>query len=90
MMFFVIFFCSPLYFLLRQKWMGFIINSVLYGLALLFLLTFFLAFMTPVFWMFAVAHAGWVLRDEMMQNHANAVGTAVAMQMQQQRDQQSA
>ena len=35
MMYLCIIFASPLYFLVRKKWGGFVLNSILYGIACL-------------------------------------------------------
>ena len=84
MMYLCIIFISPVYFLARKKWGGFILNSILYGLACLFVLTFVFAFVGVVFWMLAVGHAGFVYRKELVAVQADLIATKMAEKMQNQ------
>jgi hypothetical protein len=68
----------PLYFVLRKKWGAFALNAILYGIAWLFVLTIFLIFVAPIFWLLAVGHAGWHLRKEIMVEHAELIATKMA------------
>lgn len=77
MMYFVIIFISPLYFLLRKKWGGFILNSILYLLAIA---TIFLFGIGIVFWCLAVGHAFWHLRKEAMVEQAELIAKKMAEQ----------
>lgn len=76
-----IIFVSPAYFLTRQKWGGFILNSVFYGLAVLCLLSIIGAFIAPLFWILAVGHASFAYRKELMHEHATAIATEMAKKM---------
>ena len=76
MMYLTIIFISPLYFLIRKKWGGFILNSILYLLAI-FTIIFFVGF---VFWVLAVGHAGWHLRKEHMVEQAELIAKKIAEQ----------
>jgi hypothetical protein len=81
MTFLCIFFISPLYFLSRKKWGGFIINSFFYGIACVLVLTMALIFVAPFFWLIAVAHAGWYNRNERTVAHADLLATKMAEKM---------
>ena len=85
MMFFVVLFAPPLYFLWRKRIGGFLLNSFFYGLACLFLISIIGAFIAPFFWLLAVTHAGWYLRKEMtsqiIQEQAEAIATKMAEKM---------
>lgn len=81
MMYLIVIFIPPLYFAIRKKWGAFILNSILYGLALFCLLVFVLWFVVPFFWMLAVGHASWHLRREMMVEQAELLATKMAEKM---------
>ena len=83
MMYLCVIFMPPLYFLARQKWGGFVLNSVLYSLAWLLLITLLAAVISPIFWLLAVGHAGWHLRKEMMVEHAELIATKMVEKMNQ-------
>ena len=83
MMYLCIIFASPIYFLIRKKWGAFILNSILYVLACLCVLTIVLIIFGVVFWALAVGHAGWHLRKELMVQHADLIATKMAEKMQQ-------
>lgn len=69
MMYLAVIFISPLYFLIRKKWGGFILNSILYLLAVF---TIFFG-VGLIFWALAVGHAGWYLRKEGMVEQAELI-----------------
>lgn len=77
MMYLAVIFISPLYFLIRKKWGGFILNSILYLLAVLTILVFGLGL---IFWALAVGHAGWHLRKEGMVEQAELIAKKMAEQ----------
>ena len=83
MMYLCIMFISPVYFLVRKKWGPFILNSILYGLACLCILSVVGIMFAPLFWILAVGHAGWHLRREMMTQHAELIATKMAEKMRQ-------
>ena len=68
-MLFVILFLSPVYFLIRRKWFSFVVNLALYILAFATLVF----FVGPIFWLLAVAHAGWHYRKYEMHEHAKMI-----------------
>ena len=75
MMYLVCIFVSPLYFLIRKKWGGFIINSILWVLAWLTILLFGLGIF---FWFVAAVHAIWNLREDLMRQQAQMIAEEIA------------
>ena len=73
-----IIFIPPLYFMMRGKWGGFFLNSILYGLAVLCVLSLVGMVVAPVFWLLAVGHASWHLRSEVMGEQADLIATKLA------------
>ena len=71
MMYLAIIFCSPLYFMVRGKWGAFTLNALMYGCAVLLLVTFIGAFLAPLPWILGVGHAMWHFRHEMMEEQAS-------------------
>jgi len=69
-MYFVIIFIPPLYFAIRKKWGGFIVNLILMILAAV---TMPLAFIGFIFWIFAIGHATFHYRRELMEKHAELI-----------------
>lgn len=76
-----ILFLSPAYFLSRKKWGGFFLNSILYGIACLCLISIVGAVVAPLFWLLAVGHASFSCRKEQMERHADLVATKMAEKM---------
>jgi len=76
-----IIFIPPLYFMIRGRWGGFLLNSFLYGLALLCVLSIVGMPAAVVFWLLAVGHASWHLRRELMEEHADLIATKMAEKM---------
>lgn len=68
------FFCSPLYFLSRKKWGGFVFNLTLYLFAILL---FFVFFIGVIPWAIGVAHASWHIRDELMHRQAELIARQI-------------
>jgi hypothetical protein len=81
MMYLCIIFAPPVYFLARKKWGGFILNSILYGMAVLFAATIVLFIVGVVFWALAVGHAGFTYKREMLERHAELMATKMAEKM---------
>ncbi len=84
MIYLVALFISPLYFAIKGKWGGFILNSIFYGIALLLLVTVIGAFLAPIPWFIAVVHAMWALRKQLMEEQATAIATKMAAVMREQ------
>jgi hypothetical protein len=81
MIFLCILFIPPLYFLVRKKWGGFLINSVIYGMACIFVLTLAFIFVAPFFWIIAVCHASYYWRQEKAVQYAELLATKMAEKM---------
>jgi hypothetical protein len=81
MIYLCIIFMPPLYFLIRKKWGGFILNSILYGLACLCILSMIGIWVAPFFWILSVGHASFTYRREMVANHAEMLATKMAEKM---------
>ncbi|MGH7977988.1 MAG: hypothetical protein ACREE6_01335 [Limisphaerales bacterium] len=77
-----IIFIPPAYFIARKKWGGFILNSILYGMACLCIPMIFFAWVAPVFWMLAVGHAGFTYRKELVASHAEMLAAKMVEKMQ--------
>lgn len=71
----LIIFCSPLYFLIRGKWVGFVFNLIVYVVAVALLLLFPLCI---PFWLIGVLHGIWNLRKDAMHEHAKIMATEMA------------
>ena len=78
MMYLIVIFVSPVYFLIRKKWGAFVLNAILYLLALF---TVFIFGIGIIFWLLAVGHAGWHLRKELMKEHAQMIATELVAKM---------
>lgn len=81
MIYLCLIFIPPVYFLTRKKWAGFILNSILYGIACACVLTFVFAFIGIIFWALAVGHAGFAYKREMLERHAEMMATKMAEKM---------
>lgn len=84
MMYLCIIFVPPLYFLVRKRWGGFVLSSILYGIACMCVLTIALAFVGVPFWLLAIGHASFTYRKELLANHAEVLAAKLAEKMQQQ------
>jgi Mn2+/Fe2+ NRAMP family transporter len=78
MMYLCVLFVPPVYFMARKRWGAFILNAVLYGLGVLFLISIVGAVVAPIFWILAVGHAGWHLRKEQLEEHAEMIASKMA------------
>ncbi len=80
-------FVCPLYFMIRGRWGHFWINTVLYGLACVFLISILGSFLAPFFWFPAALHALWYWRQEwqlqMMTKQAELIASKIGMEGQQ-------
>jgi hypothetical protein len=81
MMYLCAVFISPLYFILRGRWVSFIINSIFYGIACVLALSIVGLPIAPFFWIVAAAHAGYSLRKEMMVEQATLIAEKMAERM---------
>jgi hypothetical protein len=81
MIYLALIFIPPAYFLVRKKWGGFVLNSILYGIALLCVLSIIGIMVAPVFWLLAVGHASFSYRREALERHAEMLATKMAEKM---------
>lgn len=68
----------PLYFALRKKWGSFVVNEFFYLLSFPLLILWGFG---VVIWMFCVAHAGWFLRKELIEEAAETLASKMAGKM---------
>ena len=78
MIYLVAIFIPPLYFLLRGKWLGFIVNSIFYGIALLCAVSIVGLVIAPFPWFVASVHAVWHIRKELVIENAEIMATKMA------------
>ncbi len=78
MMYLIIIFVSPLYFLIRKNWGAFILNAILYTLAWI---TVWIFGIGVIFWALGVGHAGWHLRKELMKEQAQMIANEMVTKM---------
>jgi len=81
MIYLCLIFIPPVYFLTRKKWGGFVLNSILYGLACLCVLSMIGIWVAPFFWIFSVGHASFTYRREMVASHAEMLASKMAEKM---------
>ena len=77
MMYLIIIFISPLYFLIRGKIGGLILNAILYCVAVAFLVTIVFSWVGFPFWLLAVGHAAWHYRRDLMMEQTEMIITKV-------------
>jgi len=83
MTYLIIIFISPVYFIMRKDWLGFCINSVLFALAWLLLISIIGSFLSPLPWALAVGHASFAFRKQLMEEQATMIATKMAQAMRQ-------
>lgn len=71
-------FVSPLYFLIKQKWLAFIVHAILYPIALFTIMFFGFGIFL---WAILAAHAGWDLRHQRDQEMAKAMAKEMVSAM---------
>lgn len=81
-MYFCIIFIPPAYFIARKRWGGFVLNSMLYGIACLCVLMIVFMAVAPLFWILAVGHAGFAYRKELIAVQAEMIATKMAEKVQ--------
>ena len=72
----------PLYFLIKKKWLGFIVSSVLLVLSLFLAMTVVLLPVALVLWIFCSVCAIWSVRKSLMHEHADILASKMAEKMQ--------
>ena len=78
MMYLVIIFVSPLYFIFRKKWGAFILNTILY---LLGWVTIWIFGPGIMFWLLSIGHAAWHLRKELMKEQSQVIANEMVAKM---------
>lgn len=81
MIYLALIFISPVYFISRKKWGGFVLNSILYGIACLCVISIVGIVAAPFFWLLAVGHASFAFKREQLERHADLVATKMAEKM---------
>ena len=81
MIYFALIFIPPAYFISRKKWGGFILNSILYGLACLCVFSIAGIMIAPFFWIISFIHAMLVYKKEATQRNINLLATKMAEKM---------
>lgn len=75
------FFCSPLYFALRRRWVAAAAHGILYLLAVALIVSLIGAIFGVLLWFFGVAHATWDLRSVMMEQALQRQAELIAQKM---------
>lgn len=81
MMYLAAIFVSPLYFLIRRRWLALIFNSIFYLIALGLLITIVGAPFAFVPWIIAATQAVWDLRKQLFEEQATAIAAKMAQTM---------
>lgn len=83
MTYLLIIFISPLYFLIKGKWGGLVINSIFYGTALILLVTIIGAFLAPIPWIIAMVHGMSAYRKQILEESTTMMAAKMATAMRQ-------
>lgn len=78
MIYLTAFFVSPLYFLIKKKWLAFIVHSIIYPIALFTILIFGVGIFL---WILLAVHALWDLRHQRDQELARAMAKEMVSAM---------
>ena len=81
MIYLALIFLPPVYFLTCKQWGGFFLNVILYGLAILCVLSIVGIIVAPVFWILAVGHASFTYRREQSERHAELLASKMAAKL---------
>jgi hypothetical protein len=81
MVYLCILFLPPVYFLTRKQWGGFFLNAILYGIAILCVLSIVGIMVAPVFWILSVGHASFTYRREQAERHADLIASKMASKL---------
>ena|ERR1041385_9214032 len=77
----VAFFCPPVYFLIRKRWLAAILNGTIYLVACFLLLSLILAVFAPIPWIFCMIHAMWNVRKQLATENAELLAAKMAERM---------
>jgi uncharacterized membrane protein len=81
MIYLVAIFIPPLYFVIKKRWVGFIVSSCLLVLSLFLAMTVFLIPVALILWALCSTVAVWNLRKASMHEHAEILATKMAEKM---------
>ena len=84
MQYLVAVFIPPLYFLMKKKWLGFIVSSLLLVLSLFLAMTVVFIPVSLLLWGLCTVVAVFDLRKQLMQEHATVIAEKMAEKMRQQ------
>jgi 4-hydroxybenzoate polyprenyltransferase len=71
----------PLYFLIKKKWVGFVVSSFLFVLSCLFAIMVVLLPVSIILWVLCAIVAVWDVRKALMHEHADILATKMAEKM---------
>ena len=83
-------FIPPLYFLMKKKWVAFVVSSLLLVLSLFLAMTVVLIPVSLILWGLCAVLAIWDLRKALMHEHATIIAEKMASKMAETMRQQSA
>jgi hypothetical protein len=78
MIYLVAIFIPPLYFVIKKRWVGFIVSSCLLVLSLFLAMTVFLIPVALILWGLCSVVAVWDLRKRVMHENADVLATKMA------------
>jgi hypothetical protein len=74
-------FVPPLYFIIKKKWLAFIVSSALFFLSLIFSMMVVLAPIALILWLLCSVCAVWDVRKALMLEHATIIADKMAEKM---------
>lgn len=81
MMYLTAIFVPPIYFLIKKRWVGFVVTTGLFFLSLIFFIMVVLAPLGLILWGVSATCAVWNLRKELMHEHATIIAEKMAAKM---------
>ena len=81
MIYLVAIFIPPLYFLIKERWLGFIVSSFLLVLSVLLAMTWILIPVSLILWALCSVVAVWDLRKRLVHENAEILATKMAEKM---------
>jgi hypothetical protein len=76
-------FLPPLYFLLKKRWLGFVVSSFLFVLSFFLAMTMVLLPVALILWALCAIVAVWNLRKQLVRENAEVLATKMAEKMRQ-------
>jgi hypothetical protein len=81
MIYLIALFVPPLYFIIKKKWLAFIVSSALFFLSIIFCMMVVLAPLALILWLLCSVCAVWDLRKRLVREHAAIFAEQVAEKM---------